>query len=373
MSTNPWLNNRHSEWYQFLQIGWPDWGIKTNYWHITGGSLELSALSDLKAQGTLLFEGEAAPNDHDMVRIFYWFTDDEGNKHQEPLATLFCECSEIEHNGELVSGTLKCYSVLQVLADKSHGRPYTVKKGTNALQKAVDLCKSLNLRVNNPAPGTFKLTKDHTFEEDASYLEMVNWLLETAGYQSVWPDAYGILQIAKYVEPSKRAPVFVFEDGEQSIMYPRVSVRNDYKAAPNVCRLYYETKDEALWAKTSNVDPESAASTVSRGREKTLRATISQLEAETQAGRLKELKELSKTKLIDASAEIEYVNLTHAWLPININDAIEVDYKTAGIKWNGAITNLKIKFEEAVPCQLTARRFIRTSVKTTTEGGVLYG
>lgn len=366
-----WFSHRTDEHFTFRRVSWPSWEEKEDYPQITGGELELSSLSDLKAVGTFDFDGTEVPDDLDMVRVYYGFTDDSNESATFPLATMFVDLAEPMYDGETVSGSLDCYSVLQVLSDKQYGMPFTVSAGTQAVQMAIQLTESLGLRVNNPDPSAYTIKSDHTFDDDASYLEIVNWLLSVAGFASCWPDAYGIVQMCEYVEPTDRPSVFNFGDDEQSIMYPEISPSSNYGSAPNVCRLYYETEEESLWAASYNVDPASKASTVSRGREKTIRETVTELAGDTTAERLANIKAMSLAKLIDNSAEIEYVDFSHAWVPLSPNDSIGIDYVDAGIKWSGAITNLRIELTESIPCQNMSRRFVRTDFKTETEGGVI--
>lgn len=76
-------------------------------------------------------------------------------------------------------------------------------------------------------------------------------------------------------------------------------------------------------------------------------------------------------KLIDNSSDIEYVEMTHCWLPIAPNDAIGVEYASAGLSWKGAITNVGIELKPSIPCKLKARRFVRDGIKTSVTGGVI--
>lgn len=366
-----WFSHRTDEHFTFRRVAWPSWEEKEDYPQITGGELELSSLSDLKAVGTFDFDGTEVPDDLDMVRVYYGFTDDSDESATFPLATMFVDLAEPMYDGETVSGSLDCYSVLQVLSDKQYGMPFTVAAGTQAVQMAIQLTESLGLRVNNPDPSAYTIKSDHTFDEDASYLEIVNWLLSVAGFASCWPDAYGIVQMCQYVEPTERSTVFDFVDDENSIMLPELVKKNDYKSTPNVCRLYFETEEESLWAASYNIDPDSKASTVSRGRENTLTETVNELSGETQAQRLENLKAQSLSKLVDNSADLEYVTITHGYIPLIPNDSVGINYREAGQLWSGSITNMKITLATSTPCQMQARSYVRGSIKTQTEGGVL--
>lgn len=366
-----WFGRRRDERFVFRRVKWPSWEEAEEYGQITGGTVELSAFSDLKATGTLDFKGRTVPDDHDLIRIYYEFDDDGVSHSVSPIATLSADCGDPTFNGKTVKGSMKCYSVLQILAEKKYGMPFTVAAGTQVVQLAIQLTESLGLRVNNPDPSAYTVKSDYTFDPDASYLTIVNWLLSAAGYASCWPDAYGIVQMGAYVEPTKRDPMITFVDDDQSIMRPELVKKNDYKSTPNACRLYYETEEESLWAVTRNIDPDSKSSVVSRGRENTMQETVSELAGGTQAERLANLEAQSRTKLVDNSSDIEYVTISHAWVPIIPNDAVSIEYREAGVSWSGAVTNMKINLKTAVPCQMEARSFVKGAIETETEGGIL--
>lgn len=365
--------NRHGETFIYRKVTWPEQIEVSEFSQFYEGSIELSAFSTIKESGNVPFKGESAPDDHDLMRIYYRFTDDYGETAEHPIATMRMSCSEPTYMGDSVSGEAKLYGLLQVLSDKDYGRCFTVPKGTNTVSFAKELCEGLGLKVN-ATPSNYVLSTDHTFgADDALYLTIVNWLLDVANYASVYTDAYGVLQMHPYIEPTEREPRFVFEDGERSIMSPEVGFTNDLEDTPNVVRLVFENDDVSLWAVASNVDPSSRASLVSRGAEKTLRESVTELSGSTTAQMLTNLKNMALKKLLDNSSEIEYVNLTHPWIPLVPNDSVGIVYGEAGLDWRGAVTNMNITLSPSVQTELKARKYVQPSLKTQIEGGILYG
>ena len=361
--------NRSKEQYIFRRVTYPGFEEKEDYENIQGGSIERSALSSLKVSGSLDFSGDIVPNDHDMVRIYYRFEDAFLDTATECLATMFFSIADPTHTGSLVEGTMDCTSTLVLLQRKSYGLPFTVPAGTNAVAKAAELIRSFNLPVSYSGASTYTLRSDHTFEPGDNFLEIVNWLLNAASYASATVDAYGTVILEPYQEPTERETRYTFRDDERSIMLPEVKTSNNYQDTPNVVRLRYTTEEETIWAAASNIDPDSKASTVSRGYENTLEEEVSELAGDTRAQRIANLKAMALQQLIDNSSEIEKVEMGIAWLPIDPNDAIEVDYRMAGILWRGAITNVQIDLETSIPCQLSLRNFVRRDLKTLVEGG----
>lgn len=355
-----WAHQRFS----FRRVKWPTWEEGEEYTQITGGQLELSAFTDLKVDGLLTFEGLEVPDDHDLVRIYHGHSDSSGEQPMEPLATLMFSVSKPTYEGVTVSGKLDCRSMLSILASKSYGAPFTIAAGTQAVQKAIELTESLGLRVNNPDPSAYTIREAHTFkEEDANYLSIVNWLLDAAGYSSAWVDAYGIVQMTPYIEPTERKVSLTLADDEHSIMYPELSRQSDYSDTPNVVRLRYETDEETLIASATNVDPNSRASLPSRGYEVTHRESVSELAGDTQAKRLANLTLMAKQRLIDRSSDIEYVEGKCQYVEgLAPNNALGIDYARANIEWKGALTNVSISLTKSMPASFKARRFVRTGL-----------
>lgn len=370
--TAKWSGWAHQR-YSFRRVKWPTWEEGEEYTQITGGQLELSAFTDLKVDGSLDFEGLEVPDNHDFVRIYYGYTDSDGEQPMMPLATLMFSVSKPTYEGMTVRGKLECRSTLDILASKSYGAPFTIAAGTQAVQKAIELTESLGLRVNNPDPSAYTIREAHTFKEDeANYLTIVNWLLDAAGYSSAWVDAYGIVQMTPYVEPTERAVSLTLADDEGSIMHPELSRQSDYSDTPNVVRLCYETDEETLTASASNVDPNSRASLPSRGYEVTYRESVSELAGDTQAQRLANLKAMARQKLIDKSSDIEYVEGRCQYVEgLAPNNALGIDYARADLEWRGALTNVSIKLDKTMPADFKARRFVRTGLLTEVSGSAL--
>lgn len=364
-----WAHQR----FEFRKVKWPSFEEGEEYVQITGGQLELSAFTDLKVDGSLTFEGLEVPDDRDLVRIYHAHADSSGEQPMKPLATLMFSVSKPTYEGVTVSGKMDCRSVLSVLASKFYGAPFTVEAGTQAVQKAIELAESLGLRVNNPDPSAYTVRETHTFkEEDADYLSIVNWLLDAAGYSSAWVDAYGIVQMTPYIEPTERKVSLTLADDEDSIMYPDLSRQSDYADTPNVVRLCYETDEETLIASATNVDPNSRASLPSRGYEVTHRESVTELAGDTQAKRLANLKAMARQKLVDKSSDIEHVEGMCQYVEgLAPNNAIGIDYARADLEWGGALTNVSIKLEKTMPADFKARRFLRTGLQIEVDGSAL--
>ena len=361
------LGNRANETYTYRRVDWSTWQEGADLGDVVSGSIELGAFTDLKATCSFSFQGTEAPEQDSLIRVYYSFTDDAGERAEFMLGTFLIAYSTVTQTDDRLSGTADGYSVLKVLADRKYGMPFTVAAGEQPVAKAVSLMEDLGLRVNVGEESSYALTVDHTFEPDDSYLTIVNWCLTAADYAAVTPDAGGICQVQR---PSAHGVVAEFEADGQSIMYPAVSTENDWQSTPNVVRAYYEDDTCAMYAVASN-DSGSKASLDNRGgRELTLYESVSELEGATTADMLDNLKAYALQKLIDNSGEIERVSLSHPYIPLLPNDGITVRYGT--VDWTGNVTNLRVSLSPSTKCDTETRHLNAPAIQTTVTGAILW-
>ena len=375
-----WDGNRANERYTYRRVKWSPgnaghFGELESYGNITSGSVELAAFTDTKASCSFSFEGGTPPDTTDLVRVYYSFADDDGTEYDTAIGTFFVTYGDVSYtrDGDTLkeSGSAEGSSVLSALIERRLGAPYTVDSGTDCVNAAVTLVEGFGLPTNHPdSPGTLT-TSAHTFEPDDSWLTVINWLLTSANYQAAYPDPYGNVMMVPYVDPEARAISYTFRDDRHSIMRPDVSMANDWRETPNVARLYYSTDDECIAASASMVSGARASLAGRGGREVTLVESVDELEGATQADRLDNLKAMARQRLIDQSAEIEKVTLTHAYIDgIVPNSAIAIEY--SDMTWKGNVTNMQIDLSPSTQCQTQLRRFVPNSLTITTDGGILW-
>lgn len=358
----------------FRRVNRNTWEIGEEWKQIVGGTIEFSALSDLKVVGSLDFQGLEVPDSRDLVMVYHSYVSGAGEEVMRPLATLVFSVSSPKYRDLLISGTMECQSVLTLLSSKRYGAPFTIAAGTQAIQLAIELVESVGLRVNNPDPSAYTVKSDVTIPKDeADYLTIVNRLLSLAGYSSAWVDAYGIVQITPYIEPTERETSLTLEDAEGSIMYPEIIKRDEWASTPNVVNLCYESDTESIMATASNVDPESPASLTYRGFEVTVDEEITELEGSTVEEKLANLEAMAKQVLIDKTLSVEYVDGSCQYVDgLAANNAISIDYMRAGLSWKGAVSNVKLTLSKNLRADFSARRFVRADLKIETSSKVLW-
>lgn len=375
-----WDGNRANEQYTYRRVKWSPgnpghFGELEAYGNITSGSVELAAFTDTKASCSFEFEGGTPPDTTDLVRIYYSFDDDDGEHAEVTIGTFFVTYGDVQYtrDGDTLkeSGSADGSSVLSALIERKLGAPYTVDTGTDCVDAANAIVTGFGLPTNSPSSPGITTNGAHTFEPDDSWLTVINWLLTNANYQAAYPDPYGNVMMVPYVDPEARAITQTFRDDRHSIMYPEVSMANDWRETPNVARLCYSTDDECIAASASMISGARASLAGRGGREVTLVEQVDELDGATQADRLDNLKAMAKQRLIDQSAEIEKVTLTHAYIDgIVPNSAIAIEY--SDMTWRGNVTNMQVDLSPSTPCTTQLRRFVPNSLNITTDGGVLW-
>lgn len=386
-SAADWAGNRSDERWEFRVVSWSP-GTDAHlselgeYGNIVSASIELSALSDLKATGELSFKGGEPPQPDSLVRAYYSFTDDAG-RTAGPVAVATLSVNDCDPSyapdstGEVPeavsSGTVGCDGLLCVLSAKKPGVPYPVAAGENPIRLAVALIEDAGLRTNSPDIPEASLSQAHLFEPDDSYLAIANWLLTNSSprYSSLRTDAYGMVMVEPYTPPEKRPSVFDFVSGEGSIMYPDLSESNGWAANPNVARFYYEGDGEALSATATLLSGAKWALEERGGREHTLTKTVSELTGETIGERRAALEAMALSALTENGNEIEHVSFSHAYVPEVVpNAAVGVSY--ADRSWSGNVMNMKIDCSPASKCRTEIRRFVANEMVFNTSSEVLW-
>lgn len=367
-----WYGNRHDEKYIFTRVSWEDWTERENYNSIVSGSIELAADSELKANGSFAFQGNETPNVNDLLRVYYQFNDDHWEKERVAIATLFCEYATTGYYDRIgrmmVNGSVEGVSVLSVLKKKLYGQPFTVTRNTNCIYKAQELIRQCGLNVEY-TPSSKVLSADHTFDSGVSYLEIVNWLCEAAGYTEAFPDAYGTVQLHPYEEIQRKSGGLVFVNDDNSIMYPEIESDNDWQNTPNVVKLLYNTDTACITAEARNVSGSKASLSNRGNREITYYEETSEVGSDGSI--LTNLVNLAESKLRELSSDIEYVTFSHAYMPISPYDPITVKY--SDMTWVGNADNISIDLKPSTKTQTKVKRVYYDVINVEKSGKVLRG
>lgn len=339
-----------------------------NYSIFSGGSLEFSSSSDLGSSGSLSFSGPALPETHDLLRVYYNFTDVNGEAASYVLGTWFPILSDPVHDMGAVEGSVSLQSVLRVLARAKTWGWHVAPRFSDPLLLATEIVEGFGIPTNRPASPA-RLSRSISWEPGTPWLEIVNGLLAAAGYAKCRPDAMGGVVMAPTTDPTERDPAWTFSDGDLSIMSPKVKFDRDSADTPNEVVLRHEFEGKTIWAAAINEDPSSPSSTVSKGYPDTVNEQVTDVPGESVSEKAANLKAMASERLVSETAGTEYVEWEHPWVPLNVGDAAGINYRKASILWKGTVDSMKLDISERLAVTSRAKRAVDNGFKPRVEGG----
>lgn len=364
--------NRHEETYIFKRVSWQNFQELEEYPWITTGSIEYAADTDLKTTGSFDFEGVELPNTSDLMRVYYRYTDDSGEVGTYPIGTYFVGYSNLQHvdtlQGLKSKGTLEASSMLKALEDPKTGTPYIIQRGKNYIYEAQKIITSFGLQVDY-IPDSNVLTIDHVFDAGTSYLEIVNWLCEQAGYAEAYPDAYGTIVVKPVSEIQRTLETITLQNDDKSILYPEIEKQNDYQNTPNVVRLLYDAENSCIIATAKNMSGSRSSLSERGGREQTDFEDIGDLPAG--GSLLNSLMALAKDRLIKLSTDIEYVEYEHAYIPMQLYQGMTLIFSE--LTWTGNIDNYSIELTPGTKVQTKLKREQPQDITIELTGSIIRG
>jgi hypothetical protein len=269
-----------------------------------------------------------------------------------PSSPTYTLTSKRGFNGASVQGTAKLYSLLHVLEEVAVDVPLSIDAGTLAVDYAMSLVVLAGLDVQSDASMS-KLTAPAIFDAGTTYMEIINWLLDYAGFRSASVDGYGTVQFRRYVDPSALSPVVVFRDGEGCVFFEGVAHELDLFDVPNKIIVVMTNEDATMTGIAINDDPASRYSTVGRGR------VITRVETVTQAESQEALDDMAASALRQATSAVESVEVEHVYVPFEMGQAGQLIYTQADTDFIGVAVSQTLTLTPGMPSKTRFRRFVR--------------
>lgn len=350
---------------EYYRVSWPDFGeMERLFCFEDGGKLDFSLGTTLKVSGQLPYI-DMPDLGNSLIRIYAKTVDEDGEKHSEPLATMIPTSPNKDLSLKGTSGDVDLYSVLYLLQARKTRDVLTVPKGQNIIGYVTYLIVSVGLPYLVTKESAATLNNDRTYDALTSYLEIINDLLDVAGYSSANVDGNGQVLVSPYVSPSKLAPAMTLKSGQYAVFSPVVSYELDMFEVPNAYTCVYSAaeSERPLSETVENHNPDSALSIESRGYVVDDGEIISELggieeddpDFETKARAI--LHDTAERRLMDASSKVESITITHLWVPFKIGENVTIEYSGVGT-WTMNAYSKSIELGVGLKCATRLRRFI---------------
>lgn len=336
---------------------------------LKGGSITRNDDTRIKesAEAEMLEDFDFGP---DLLRIYIDVETLSGEKLTDCLGTFLPVVPSHTVDGAIRKSSLKLYGRLQELLDDKFAQPVTVKGGADAVAFVADTCREMGFEVI-AEESDYRTTdaryygvgaKQSNSEVGDTKLDMVNDLLDLAGFRGVFTDPYGRIVLQRYRDPADISPSWVFQEGRNARFERSLTEEYDYTSTANhVVVRYSSTEDnKAIVAEAWDRDPNSPLSTVSRGRTITTSYTYEELPpGKTDADRQAYANRRAQSLLNTAQSVIHRVTISHAYAPLAINETALFDYPTGGISGKYSVRTMTLKLTGGCPTSTELRQFNR--------------
>ena len=294
-------------------------------------SCSISRDSDTETLGSATIDivgsiGEA------YIRV-YLITIQNGVRERHPLGTFLVQTPSSNFDGRISKVSMDAYTPLLELKESPPPLGYSRFKGENIMDIAYALCREhARAPVVKPTCDS-QLFTDFVAEASDTWLSYVIDLISNAKY-TFDLDEMGRILFSPKQDTASLQPVWTYDDGNSSILYPEVTMNRDLYGIPNVVEVVYSKGGEYYYSRVVNDDPNSPISTVNRGREIIYRETDPALIGDPTENQIDEY----ANQLLRELSALEYtITYSHGYCPVKVGDCVRLNYARAGL------TNVKAK------------------------------
>lgn len=260
------------------------------------------------------------------VRV-YLITIQNGIREKHPLGTFLVQTPSFGFDGKVKSVSMDAYTPLLELKENQPPLGYSILEGENIMDIAYRL-----VRDNVRAPVEKVEEEDTLFYDfvanaDDTWITFIYDLIANAKY-TLGLDEMGRILFTPKQELVSLQPIWTFDDGNSSILHPKLELTQDLYGIPNVVEVIFSNNRDYFYVRVVNDDPNSPISTVNRGREIVYRDT----NPSTIGNPTEEQLKFYAESLLKNLSSLEYkITYTHGYCPVRIGDCVRLNYARAGI------------------------------------------
>ncbi|WP_084821255.1 MULTISPECIES: hypothetical protein [unclassified Leucobacter] len=285
---------------------------------VTGGGVDVDATTRLRAAGNLTIEEMGQEIDwlSHRVRISY----DPGipGVSEWPVATMLLSSPKESYRGKRLVYDVGLLGKLAIIDETSVKGTYSVPAGAVVIDRVLELINDCGERRYSVSPSTAVTRSAMVWKPGTSYLTIINDLLSSIGYWSLWCDGAGVFRIEPYVDPGDRLSAFDFAAGARAVHSPDWDRDQDLSSIPNIAIVVSQGDGEqpAIVGTAWNLDPRDPFSIPNRGREIPVIDEGAEVDSQATADLL------AARLLRDARSAVAHLSVQHFVVPLNPNDVV---------------------------------------------------
>lgn len=317
---------------------------------VSGGSLTFNVNSVIRGGGNLEYQGE--PIDWLRHRVQPWYRIEAAGKVVEwPLGVFIPSTPGTTFGDGANSVSVELYDKLHMLDEDRVESSYSAPKGTNVTDRVRALILGIGEKKVAITDSEAILSTGMVWESGTSKLRIINDLLQSINYFSLWVDGYGMFRADPYERPQDRNQTFGFVDDENGIYTPDFVHDFDAFSVPNkvICIGQSDGNVPARIGVATNEDAKSPYSHQSRGR------WITRVEEGVEATSQNVLTALAQRYLAEGRLAGSTYNLKHAPIQIDLNDAVGFRRDLESIDIRGTVETISYSMDVGALCETKIR------------------
>ena len=275
------------------------------------------------------------------IRV-YLITNQNGVTEKHPLGTFLVQTPSSSFNGKIRNVSMDVYTPLLELKEKQPPIGYSILEDSNIIDYAYLISRE-NVRapvVKTECSET--LHGNFVSNTEDTWMTFIRDLISNAKYELAL-DEMGRVLFSPKQDLASLQPVWTYDDGNSSILYPDLDMKHDLYGIPNVVEVIYSSGRDHYYARVVNDDVNSPISTVNRGREIVYRETNPDIVGMPTELQIQEY----ATNLLRNLSSVEYtITYTHGYCPVRLGDCVRLNYARAGL------TDIKAKvISQSIKCK----------------------
>ena len=257
----------------------------------------------------------------------YLITVQNGVTERHPLGTFLVQTPSMNFDGKTKMYSADAYTPLLELKEKHPSIGHFEEEGCNIMERVYMLARE-NMRAPVIKPNSDEtLQNDFVSDPDENLLEFLSSFMANAKHIFEL-DAMGNVYFVPKQETAALQPVWTFDDGNSSILYPDIDINQDLYGIPNVVEVICSGSGKVFHYIAENNDSNSPVSIANRGRRIVYRDTNPSIIGAATDEKVKEYAELLLKELSTIERRITY---THGYCPVKIGDCVRLNYDKAGL------------------------------------------
>ena len=243
------------------------------------------------------------------------------------MGTFLVQTPSTSFDGKVKKITMDAYTPLLELKENPPPLGYSILKKENVMENAYVISREHMRAPVVKTTNAETLYNDFVANTDDNWLTFVSDLIANAKY-GLGLDELSRLIFVPDQDIESLQPVWTYDDGNSSILYPDISMDHDLYGVPNVVEVIYSGNGVNYYTRVSNDDENSPTSTVNRGREIIYRDSDPDLTGEPTKAQLDEYAKILLKKLSSVEYTISY---SHGYCPVRLGDCVRLNYSRAGM------------------------------------------